>query len=62
MKKGTIACPECGAEFELSDALTGQIREDLKSELSKDVFQREAKLKKKEISFVSFLTTSVSGS
>jgi len=47
MEQGMIACPNCGQEFEISDALTGRIREHLKAELLKDVSRREAKLKEK---------------
>jgi hypothetical protein len=47
MEQGMITCPNCGHEFEISDALTGRIREHLKVELSQDVKKREAELKKK---------------
>lgn len=47
MGKGTITCPSCGYQFEISDALTGQIREDLKSELQQEIVSRERDLKKK---------------
>jgi len=47
MEQGMITCPNCGHEFEISDALTGRIREHLKAELSQDVKKREAELKKK---------------
>ena len=44
MNTGTIHCPQCGHEFELSDALTLQIRNQLKTELQADLTQRiEAK-------------------
>jgi len=46
MEQGLITCPNCGNEFELSDALTGKIREHLKSELLQEVVRREAVLKK----------------
>jgi hypothetical protein len=46
MEQGMITCPQCGQEFELSDALTGRIREHLKAELLEEVSRREAKLKK----------------
>jgi hypothetical protein len=46
MEEGKITCPNCGEEFELSDALTGRIREHLKAELFQEVSRREAKLKK----------------
>ena len=42
-----ITCPNCGHEFEMSDALAGRIREHLKAELQQDVSRREAALKKK---------------
>jgi hypothetical protein len=47
MEQGMITCPNCGQEFELSDALTGRIREHLKAELLQEVLRREADLKKK---------------
>ena len=47
MEQGKITCPKCGEEFELSDALTGRIREHLKGELLKEVSRREGELKKK---------------
>ena len=47
MEQGMITCPNCGQEFELSDALTGRIREHLKVELLREVSRREAELKKK---------------
>ena len=47
MEQGRIACPNCGHEFELSDALTGRIREHLKAELLQEVGRREAEVKKK---------------
>ena len=47
MEQGMITCPNCGQEFEMSDALTGRIRKHLKEELLQEVSQREAKLKKK---------------
>ena len=47
MEQGLITCPHCGREFELSDALTGRIREHLRGELLQEVSRREAELKKK---------------
>jgi hypothetical protein len=47
MEQGMITCPSCGHEFEMSDALTGRLREHLKAELSKEVSRREAKIKEK---------------
>lgn len=47
MDTGMITCPNCGEEFEISDALTGRIREHLRDELLKEVSQREAGLRKK---------------
>jgi len=47
MEGTLIICPHCGQSFELSDALTGQIREHLKAELQQDVTRRESDLKKK---------------
>jgi len=47
MDQGTITCPNCGHQFEISDALTGQIREHLKSELQQEIISREKDLKRK---------------
>jgi hypothetical protein len=47
MEQGMITCPNCGQEFEMSDALTGRIRKHLKEELLQDVKRREADIKKK---------------
>ncbi len=47
MDQGSITCPNCGNQFEISDALTGQIREQLKGELQQGVLGRETELKKK---------------
>ena len=47
MEQGMITCPNCGQEFELSDALTGRIRKHLKEELLQEVSRREARLKEK---------------
>jgi len=47
MEPGMITCPNCGQEFELSDVLTGRIREHLKAELLREVSRREAELKKR---------------
>lgn len=47
MDQGTIACPNCGHQFEISDALTTQIRENLKEELQREIASRENDLKKK---------------
>ena len=47
MDQGSITCPNCGHQFEMSDALTGQIREQLKDELQREVLGRETELKKK---------------
>ncbi len=44
MDGGNITCPNCGHEFELSDALTGKLRAHLKAELQADVAKREAKV------------------
>jgi len=48
MKAGTISCPDCGHEFEISEALSGDIREHLKEELQEDVQKRETALKEKQ--------------
>ncbi|MCB1228853.1 MAG: DUF2130 domain-containing protein [Verrucomicrobiae bacterium] len=47
MDTGQITCPNCGHEFEISDALTGQIREHLKAELQAEITRREAEAKRK---------------
>lgn len=47
MDQGTITCPNCGHAFELSDALTHQIRDHLKTELQAEVVRREAEAKRK---------------
>jgi hypothetical protein len=47
MNTSTITCPQCGHAFELSDALTHQIREHLRTELQADVSKREAEAKRK---------------
>ena len=47
MQQGMITCPNCGHEFELSDALTGKIREHLRTELLQEVSRREARLSEK---------------
>jgi hypothetical protein len=47
MNEGFITCPQCGHKFALSDALTHQIREHLKTELQADVVKREAEAKRK---------------
>ncbi len=41
MEEGLITCPHCGQEFALTDAITGKIREHLKTELQQDVTRRE---------------------
>ena len=47
MEQGMIACPSCGHVFELSNALTGHIREHLRDELLQELKQREAELNQK---------------
>jgi len=47
MEEGTITCPHCGQSFELSDALTHQIREHLKTELQAELVKREAETKRR---------------
>jgi hypothetical protein len=47
MDQGTITCPHCGQSFELSDALTHQIREHLKTELQAELVKREAEAKRR---------------
>lgn len=46
MEQRLIKCPKCGHEFEISKALTEQIRDNLKVELLKEIQEREAKVKK----------------
>ena len=55
MSEQTINCPKCGAEIELSEALTNKIRQGLRTELQSEaqkqqeaILQREASLKAKE--------------
>ena len=47
MNPGNITCPKCGHAFELSDALTHQIRDHLKIELQADITRRETEAKRK---------------
>lgn len=47
MSPGQIVCPNCGHEFELSDALAGRIRDHLRAELLEEVKRREAEMRKK---------------
>jgi len=47
MNPGNITCPKCGHSFELSDALTHQIRDHLKTELQADIAKRETEAKRK---------------
>lgn len=44
MAEETIICPNCGVEIPISEVLTHQIRDRLKSELEAGVKRREAKL------------------
>ncbi len=53
MEQGKINCPNCGYEFEISDVLAGQIRDQLKAELSQEVLERETALQKKLEAFKS---------
>ncbi len=46
-KPSNITCPNCGHGFELSDALTHQIRDHLRAELQVDITRREAEAKRK---------------
>lgn len=48
MPDQTITCPQCGKIIELTDALTGQIKDQLKSEMQKEVNRKEAEIKAKE--------------
>lgn len=47
MNTGNITCPQCGHSFELSDALTHQIRDHLKGELQAELVKREGEAKRK---------------
>ena len=47
MPEGTITCPQCGHAFEMSDALTHQIRDHVRMELQEDILRREAEVKRK---------------
>ena len=47
MEQGFITCPECDHEFEISDVLTSQIRDKLKTEMQQEVLEREKEVKKK---------------
>ena len=45
LNPSTISCPSCHHEFELSEVLTGRIREHLRSELLQEVARREKQLR-----------------
>lgn len=45
MSEGAITCPNCGFQFEISDALTAQIRLHLEAELRDELATRESELK-----------------
>lgn len=47
MSNETIRCPQCDFEIPVTQALTQQIRESLKSELESDVQKREQLLAKR---------------
>ncbi|MGE9267802.1 MAG: DUF2130 domain-containing protein, partial [Verrucomicrobiales bacterium] len=47
MNEGTITCPNCDHQFELSDALRSQIRQQLEGEVKEKLTQREVALKKR---------------
>lgn len=47
MNEGSITCPNCDHQFELSDALQTQIREQLEGKLKEEFTQREVDLKKR---------------
>jgi hypothetical protein len=40
----SVRCPHCATAFELSDALTLELRERLRLEFQDDIIQREAEL------------------
>jgi hypothetical protein len=44
---GLIHCPQCGHEFELSDALAGRLRADIEEEYKKRAATRDAEAQKK---------------
>lgn len=47
MSETKIACPRCGQEFELTEALSGRLRAHLRDELSGEITRREAELAEK---------------
>lgn len=48
MSEQTISCPKCGHQIPLNDALTGEIREQLKGEIEKDVAEKEKQVALRE--------------
>lgn len=44
MSDQIITCPKCGEQIPLNDALTGDIREQLKKELERDIVEKEKQL------------------
>lgn len=48
MSNQIITCPKCGEQIPLNDALTVDIREQLKGELEKDVIEKERQLALRE--------------
>ena len=53
MPDARIACPKCGHEFELTEALSGRLREHLREELLGEITKREAAMAEKAQEFSS---------
>ena len=51
MPDAKIACPKCGHEFELTEALSGRLREHLREELLGEITKREAAMAEKAQEF-----------
>ena len=47
MAENIIDCPHCGRQFELTEALSGKLREHLREEMQGEVRQREEDLERK---------------
>ena len=43
-----ITCPKCGEEIPLTDALTGKIKQEMRSEMEQEIKKKEAEISKKE--------------
>jgi len=53
MKNDSIKCPKCGNEIPVTELLTHQIRESVKSELETDILRREQSLSNKVVELAS---------